>query len=833
MSILACGMKEIIRKEECTPERLPAAAIADEVNRSLRENPFLVITAPPGAGKSTLLPITILNGLEAEGKVLMLEPRRIAARQIAERMAYLLGEQVGETVGYRIRFESKVSEMTRIEVLTEGILTKMISADPTLDGVAAVIFDEFHERSLASDLALAMVRESFQAVRPDLRIVIMSATIDAGSICRSLSAPLVESKGRLFPVEVRHTAEDSVPESCAADIARTVLGLHRDNEGDILAFLPGEGEIRRCAELLEGSLGATAVCPLYGMLSSAEQRRAVSPSRKGERKVVLATPIAETSITIEGVRIVVDSGFCRKAVFDSRTGLSHLETVRISNDMAVQRSGRAGRTAPGICLRLWSERTQRSLKDSRIPEILESDLCATALDVAVWGERRIKDMQWLTPPPSDHVMQAERTLQRLGGLTPEGMLTDLGRRLSAFPCHPRIASMLDWASSERDKALAADIAAILEENDPLSIERDGTDICLRIEFLRKGGARGRIARVARQYREVMKVREDRGPADPYCAGRLIARAYPERIAQSKGCGHFLLAGGENAKMEISDDLAVADYLAVASFNAKESGEGRIFLACPVNPEDTGLIHERDVLQWDSRAGRVLARRERRIGRLLIEERPLHNVRREDIVRAVCEAAPKEGLSMFDFGDEVQNLQRRIAAARAWEPDLGLPECTTDSILNNASEWLPLHARTASTAAELKKIDMTAVIWNMLSWEQQKEVERLAPSHIEVPTGSRIRVEYRAGTDAPVLRVRLQECFGMKETPKVNGGKVPVVMELLSPGFKPVQLTSDLGNFWKETYFEVRKELRMRYPKHSWPEDPLEALPVRGVVRKKR
>ncbi|MGN0189663.1 MAG: ATP-dependent helicase HrpB [Candidatus Cryptobacteroides sp.] len=835
----------IVRESECTAEKLPSAAVAQKVNDCLRENPMLVVTAPPGAGKSTLLPITILNGLDADGKVLLLEPRRIAARQIAERMAYLIGEQVGKTVGYRVRFEAKVSQQTRIEVLTEGILAKRLVSDPFLEDVSVVIFDELHERSLVSDHALALTRETFRQVRPDLKIVIMSATIDSSALCPALGASLVESAGRSFPVEVFHSDRDSEAASCAEDVARCVLKVHRTYEGDILAFLPGEAEIRRCAGLLGDSLTSsssrerTVVLPLYGMLSSVDQRRAIAPSRPGERKVVLATPIAETSITIEGVSAVVDSGFCRKMMFNPQSGLNHLETVRISLDMARQRTGRAGRTAPGVCYRLWTEGTERRMAECRTPEILEADLCSTVLEIAAWGGKPMEDLQWLTPPPVQSVRQAVRVLSEIGALDSSGTVTRLGRSVASLPCHPRIARMLLMAGTPERKALASDVAALLEERDPMASEAGGVDIGLRLDALRRarrdgsfGRCWGRIAEISSQYRSMVNAPEDNSPINPFDVGLLIAGAYPERIAQGTGCGRFFLSDGQTAVTDLNDPLSESGYLAVATMNSREGGPGRIFLACVVSPEDVPSLSRKDVLSWDSKAGKVMACSQRRIGRILVDSKPLPDVGREDIVRAICEAAPKEGLSMFDFNDDVRNLQRRVAVAASWHPELELPDLSVEAVLGKAGEWLPLYVGNASSSSELKKIDMQAVLWAMLDYSQQNDVERIAPSHIQVPSGSRIRLEYRNGADLPVLRVRLQECFGMTDTPRVDGGSKPVLMELLSPGYKPVQLTSDLRSFWSTTYFEVRKELRRRYPKHSWPDNPLEADAVRGPLARR-
>ena len=826
---------------------LPVLEIADAVNRRLAEAACLVVTAPPGAGKSTVLPLTILDGFVEKGsKILILEPRRLAARQIAERMAALLGEPVGRTVGYRIRFESRVSAATRIEVLTEGILTRMLVDDPGLGGVGVVIFDEFHERSLQSDVALALTRESQQVLRPDLRILLMSATIDTAALCAALDAPLIESAGRMFPVEIRHTAEEATPESVAERVAQQVRRVLREHEGDILAFLPGEGEIRRCAEMLAGVGGQDGkdgieVYPLYGMLPPEQQRAAIAPSPAGSRKIVLATPIAETSLTIEGVRVVVDGGFCRRLVFDPQNALSRLETVRISRDMADQRSGRAGRVAPGVCYRLWGPGTEARMAPTRVPEILEADLANTVLDAAAWGESHPERLAWLTPPPAAHLAQAARLLELLGAVDEAGRITPHGRRLSALPCHPRIAQLLLRAAGAEEVALAADIAALLEEKDPLAGNADDAALTTRLEALRaarragRGGRYSRILQIADQYRQLARCKmAPQGVADPYAVGALIGSAYPERVAKARpdGPGRFQLATGELAAVDPGDALAACDWLAVASLGVRPGGVGRIFLAAPVDPADLPeLIRTRDRVAWDAKAGTATAQRERRIGSLLVDARPLSEGVRDLLTQAICEAAQKDGTAMLDFSDDVRNLQRRVAAVAAWHPELGLPDLSTEAVLASAPQWLPPFVGRATTVAELKRIDLCAALWTLLDYAQQQAVERLAPSHIAVPTGSRIRVEYRQGADAPVLRVRLQECFGMTDTPRVDDGRRPVLMELLSPGYKPVQLTADLRSFWTNTYFEVRKELRRRYPRHAWPDDPLEAEAVRGVRRK--
>ena len=816
---------------------LPVAEVAGEIDRLLPQNSCVVVTAPPGAGKSTLLPLTILENLP-EGKVLMLEPRRVAARQIAERMAWMLGEPVGRTVGYRMRFEHKVSAGTRIEVLTEGVLVRRLVDDPGLEGVSVVIFDEFHERSLTTEVALALTREAQQVLRPDLRMLVMSATIDTDALCRDLDAPLVESRGKMFPVEVVRGKEEAKPENAAELVAQTVRLAHRDHAGDILVFLPGEADIRRCAEHLGASLGETQVFPLYGMLSGEEQRRAIAPSAPGSRKIVLATPIAETSLTIEGVRVVVDSGLCRKPVYDPQRGLSRLETVRISRDMADQRAGRAGRVAPGVCYRLWSAATEQRMPPVRVPEILEADLAPTVLAIAAWGESRPERLPWLAPPPALSLRHARELLEELGALDANGSITPHGRALAGLPCHPRVAQMLLKADTPERKALAADLAALLEEKDPLDTPEAG--VYVRLKALRdarqsrREGRWSRMCRIAEQYRKMVRVPVDDADPDPFEAGALLAAAYPERIAKAwkDGVGRFCLAGGDLAAVDPSDPLAASEWLAVGSLHAAPGGVGRIFLAAPLGASDLKpYIRRRDVVAWDSRQGSVAARRESRVGQLAVSAQPLSDVPREEIVRVICEAARKEGTSMLDFSDEVQNLQRRVAAVAAWRPELELPDLSTETVLKRAPEWLPPFIGKATTTAELKRIDLCAALWSLLTYPQQQAVDRLAPSHITVPTGSRIRVEYRQGADAPVVRVRLQECFGLTDTPRVDDGRRPVLMELLSPGFKPVQLTTDLRSFWEGTYFEVRKELKRRYPKHAWPDDPLAADPVRGVKKK--
>ena len=873
---------------------LPASLIADDVNSTLQTHNSLVITAPPGAGKSTLLPLTILSSLGDGEKILMLEPRRLAARQIAERMAQILGETVGETMGYRVRFESKVSKRTRIEVLTEGILTRMLVDDATLDGVSIVIFDEFHERSINSDLALALTRQAQEIIRPDLKIVIMSATIDACGICAALKAPLIESEGRMFPVELHYADEDTDPRDIAAVAASTTIEAYKKHEGDILVFLPGQAEIERCFELLSNSQHLTTsggalvssapttsqhlttttphhltIHPLYGNLSPENQRRAIAPSAPGERKIVIATPIAETSITIEGVRVVIDSGLCRQVVFDARTGLSHLQTVRISMDMATQRMGRAGRVAEGVCYRLWTKASEHLMAEQRKPEIEEADLAPMVLDTAAFGESDAEALPWLTMPPRAGVFKAKELLAALGAIDENGNITPIGKRMAALPCHPRIARMIlattslttstpqgvhlsqvhqqhltTSTSQHLTTSLACDIAALLEEKDPLS-ETGGTDLTLRLSALRAARRKGqpgrwqRIAKIAAEYRRMAHTDEENRDPAPMEVGLLVAHAYPERIAHStNSIGSYRLASGANVQLDATDQQSAHSWIAIASLHSAPGATGRVFLAAPLDPEDLNaeFVKEVDNISWDTKQGCVVMQREQRIGKLMLSEKPIHDADKEQMKSIVCEAMKKDGLTMMAWSEKaVEQVQRRVAQVAAWHPELALPDVSTEHLLSTATDWLPFYleegGRVKSSVQELRKLNLAEIIWNLLPYEAQQEVDRLAPTHIEVPTGSRIRIDYRTGAEAPVLSVRLQECFGMERTPCVDDGKRPVLMELLSPGFKPVQLTQDLASFWQGTYFEVRKELRRRYPKHYWPENPLEAEAVRGVKRK--
>lgn len=796
---------------------LPVTDITDEVNTSLARHPRLVVTAPPGAGKSTLLPLSLLESFP-KGKILMLEPRRIAARQVAGRMASMLGERIGKSIGYRVRFDSQISSYTRIEVITEGILERMLVDDPTLEGVSTVIFDEFHERSLSSDLTLTLTREIQNVIRPDLKILVMSATIDAESLCKSMDCGYIHCQGKRFDVKIIH-GEDFDFKDCSSAVANAVKRAMRLHDGNILAFLPGQAEILKCHDILTEKLENVEILTLYGMLPADKQQQVLAPVEGGKHRVVLASPIAETSLTIDGVSVVIDSGLYRTPVFDPTTGLSRLMTTRISMDMATQRSGRAGRMMDGVCYRLWTKATESRMKESRQPEIETSDLSSMMLTVAAWGETDPTRLPWLTPPPPGHVANAEELLRILGAIDKAGRLTKKGERIAQLPCHPRIANMLTEAGDK--KALACDIAAILEEKDPLL---DGTDadISTRIAMLKHFRKNKipiqwkKIDNISAQYMRLARAQKYCENPLPEEIGRLVGFAYPERIAKREADGRYRLAqGGKLVSLHPSDDLARHEFLAVASIGT------RIFLAAPVDKDFVmSQGYWMECAMWNSKEGKAIVREELRLGLLCLATRPLKGDTGALVAAVIASAAPKEGLTMFDFNDEVKGLQLRISVASSWHPELELPDVSTETILANVKEWLPLYIGKASTVQELRKIDLRSVILGMLSYEQNQMLDRVSPAHIKLPSGRNVRIQYRRGAEAPVVSARLQDCFGLMDTPRVDEGRRPVLMELLSPGFKPVQLTKDMAGFWRETYFEVRKELRRRYPKHRWPEDPL-------------
>lgn len=817
---------------------LPITDVIDEVKTLLSKNNTLIVNAPPGAGKSTILPIALMNEQWlGRQKILMLEPRRLAARTIASRMSQLIEDEVGNQVGYRVRFDNKVSATTKIEVLTEGILTRMIHSDNALEGVGMVIFDEFHERSIHADVALALCREAQQVLRPDLKIMVMSATLNMPQLTHLLKAPAVVSEGRQYPVAVKYTGDQDLmvlPEMAA----RTILRASREQKGDILVFFPGEGEIRKTEEILRRDLKGFAIHPLYGMLPQSRQFAALMPDKAGKRKVVLATSIAETSLTIEGITTVVDTGFGRKQKFDPKSGLSRLETVQISKDSADQRTGRAGRLGPGYCYRMWTPATQHQMQEHRTPEILETDLSPLVLDLAQWGIADASQLTWLNPPPKGVLDQASEMLHDLQVLE-NGKITAHGKKVHSLPCHPRIAHMLVEADELGLVALATDIAALLEERDPLPRDT-GIDINLRIETLRRfrsenrlGKKFSRIEKIAESYRRIFHVKSVNDPVDPFETGLIISFAYPERIASSRpgNNAQFQLANGKLAQAGHKDDLAHEPWLAVANLDARD-GMGKIFLASPLNPRDLApRVKELETITWDTKRGGLIASKELRIGSIVLQSKVLPNPDESHLIQAICNAVKKEGAHLLDFNDEVIQWQCRVLSLKKWNPDQNWPDVSTDALLQTNAAWLAPYLSQVKKPEDLKKIELQDILHHSLEYEKQQLLIELAPQKIEVPSGSIIPLLYRDNGEPPLLSVRLQECFGLADTPKINNKRTAVLMQLLSPGFKPVQITSDLRSFWDNAYYEVKKDLKRRYPKHFWPDDPWTAEAVKGVKRK--
>lgn len=810
--------------------QLPICEVIPTLLAELSQKNTCILQAAPGAGKSTLVPLCMLGEQWLAGqKIIVLEPRRIAARAIAERMADLLDEQVGETVGYRIRFDTKISERTRIEVVTEGILTRMLQSDSVLEGVGCVVFDEFHERNLHSELGLALCCNVQSTVRPELRLLIMSATLNAVELQQKLHAPLVESVGRQFPIDISYSADcDSF--SIAQYAAQAVRNMVQKHEGDILVFLPGEGEIRTCEELLKHVPENCTTHALYGQLPFAQQQAALRKNTSGKRKIVLATNIAETSITIEGIQIVIDSGLERVAKFNPVSGLTQLEVHRISVDAADQRAGRAGRTAAGKCLRLWSLGTQHQLQSHRTPEIEHADLCSFVLELAQWGALDYTQLQWITPPPKTQYYQALHALEALGAIE-NNTITAHGRELQKIAAHPRLAQMMLKARAKHIAHIACDLAALLSERDPLAGETQETNISLRINALRrfrtakKGGKIfTRIAKIAEQYRSLFKETENNERVDEYDLGLLLAYAYPERIASAKAGNNaqFLLANGSMASMAHTDELANHSWIAVAAVSERENG-GKIFLAAPLDPLDLkDLLTRKDVITWNRKKGGIVAQTELRVGSILLQATPLQNVDKELIIETIIAAVQKEGQFILNWDERSVQLQNRIQSLAVWNSGQQWANMTTEYMCATAGTWLRPYLNNIKTTDDLQKLPLYDMLFFSLPLEQQQLVETLAPEKIEVPSGSKITLNYFANGAEPELSVKLQECFGLHNTPTVNNGKVAVVMHLLSPGFKLVQITADLHSFWTKTYFDVRKELRIRYKKHQWPENPLEA-----------
>jgi len=768
----------------------------------------------------------------------MLEPRRLAAKAAARRMAFLLGEPVGRTVGYRIRMDTVVSAATRIEVVTEGVLTRMLRSDPALEPYGLVIFDEFHERSLHADLGLALALQSQQILRPDLRLLVMSATLEGERVAELLgSAPVISSEGRLFPVETRYRPirREQRHDTAVAAAVREALD---EIAGDVLVFLPGAGEIGRVASLLERTSPAgVRLHRLHGTLSAEAQDAAIAPAPPGTRKVVLATSIAETSLTIEGVRAVVDGGLSRGPRFSPRTGMTRLATTRVTRASADQRRGRAGRLGPGVCYRLWSAHDEAGLVPFNTPEILASDLAPLALDLAAAGVRNASDLAWLDPPPAATMTQA---------LDAAGTLTAHGRRMAALPVHPRLAHMLLVAKRRGLSRTAAAVAALLGERDLLlrtgpGSEEPDADLRLRLEILRTGRGltgleidRGVLHRARMEAQEwLRRLGAADGPADETDAGLLAALAYPDRIAQRRPGqpGRFLLRNGRGAVLAASQPLARADWLVAIELDDTGS-ESRIRMAAPLEAGHldellAGQVTESEEIAWSPDAG-LSARRVRRLGAIVLDERPIQSPDPEQVNTALREGIRRAGLGALSWSADAVRLRDRLRFMHELDPSW--PDVRDESLLETLDAWLGA-ALSAARKGDLTRIDPAESLRAMLDWRQRRELDELAPDRLEVPAGSRIAVDY-SNPAAPVLAVRLQEVFGWTETPRIGRGRVPLTLHLLSPAYRPVQVTQDLAGFWKCGYFEVRKELRARYPRHSWPEDPLTAPAVRGP-RKRR
>ncbi len=813
---------------------------------------MVLLSAEPGAGKTTLVPLALMKeGWLSGKKIIMLEPRRLAARAAARRMASLLEEPVGQSVGYRTRLDTKVGHATAIEVVTEGILTRILQHDPSLNDYGLVIFDEFHERSLQADLGLALTLQTQSLFREDLRLLIMSATLDIRTLTQQLQqAPVVTCAGRMYPVETRYLGPLE-QRDLAQQLAKTIYRLLHTDPGNLLVFLPGAGEIRR----LEQQLSAltlppqTLIAPLYGDLSPQAQDQAILPPPPGWRKIVLSTNIAESSLTIEGVRIVLDTGLMRVPRFDPRSGMSRLTTVNISRASADQRRGRAGRNEPGLCVRCWAEATHRTLAARTPPEILQTDLTSVALELAVWGIQDASELTWLDPPPAGALAQARQLLPFRGALDSDSRVTEHGRKMSNLPVHPRLAHMVLQGTAMDYGTLACDLAAMLNEQDFMkgTTAQSQTDLRSRMEEYYRQANRHAPSGVIQRIRQASETWQrdlglssqlrQRKRQQPDAIGILLALAYPDRIAQRQpdGSRRYKMANGRLARFHQPDPLEHEEYLVIADLDGTQP-VSRIYLATPIHRDDlfehfSDLFQRKECVTWNESTQVVLASRQLRLGELILEEIRLHKPDPELVVAALLHGVRSQGMSSLPWSRDQRNWQSRVqflhrvmAAEPAW------PDVTDETLLNTLENWLGPYLIDVFSLSQLKRVDLTWPLQTILSAEQRRTLDILAPTHLPVPTGSHIALDYESG-DVPILAVRLQELFGMTETPRVANGQVPVLIHLLSPARRPVQVTQDLKSFWKTGYAEVKKELKGRYPKHFWPDDPLQAPPTRGIKKR--
>ncbi|CAN5245799.1 ATP-dependent helicase HrpB [soil metagenome] len=809
---------------------LPINAILGELRAVLAAGMNAVLVAPPGAGKTTRVPLALLDEpWAAGGRLILLEPRRLAARGAAARMASTLGERVGETVGHRMRADVKIGPVTRIDVVTEGVFTRMILSDPSLEGVAGVIFDEFHERSLDGDLGLAFALEAQALLRPDLRLLVMSATLDGAAVSRLMgNAPVIESEGRAHPVETRHRPRDAA-RRLDDDTARLVREALANETGDVLVFLAGQAEIRRTAERLAETVRSPVVDvrPLYGALTPAEQDAAIAPSPPGRRKVVLATSIAQTSLTIEGVRVVVDAGLSRAPRFDVGTGLTRLVTVKVSRAAADQRRGRAGRTQPGVCYRLWDATEERGLPLFDRPEIADSDLSGVALAMAQWGAKDPAALPLLDPPPAAAFAEAVKLLQRIGALSADRALTPHGAKLARIGTAPRLAHMIVEGAGRGLAGRAARLAAVLSEP---GLGGTGVDVSARVERLsRDPGGRGRDAlALAGRWAKAAGGAAQAGAGDAHADGLLIATAFPERIAKARGGdGGFLLANGRGARLEPTDALARAPWLAVAEL-AGGAAQDRIMIAAPLTEAEVRDIAGADLVSEETveidDAGRLQARRRLRLGRIVVEDRLLDRPSREAVASAFAERVRTLGLGVLPWSEAATSLRARIAFMAVLEPDGDWPDVSDAALSADLEAWLGEALATAGGLDRLVAGAVEAALRDHVGWSLIQRLDREAPTRMATPAGGSALIDYGA-EGGPRVEVRVQELFGLARHPTTASGRVPLTLALLSPARRPVQTTKDLRGFWAGSWKAVRMEMRGRYPRHPWPEDPLTAPPT--------